>query len=495
MKIKRDEILSATLDYFSDYFNLISRSDMEDHLNEVIDLRLEFLEWLGLQADEWMRVIIDPIPDPDREAARRLQTIARVTLKRNVSLEEAILNRLSYGSKLSKKILKALDKYSQRIRSAAMDQTKQANLLLRISSLKDKVAAYVAANRQPNSDIITILSANPLDILQASYRCEYNSCFRPGGEYQFAPFVILGYPTTLIAYGADKKDYDNGKIHKRWRTWVMVPSADEIQIGRYYGNPTRAELRGIRRLLEMLLDSKFAGEQRYWKYKGESDNSALTYPFDNLNFVYYDDVKVWSAEEKKHVVFGNYIGVDVEDYFATQRCDCCGHYASDIILVEGDYCVCEDCLEEYYIFCDVCEEYHRVEGSIYTEDCHWICEGCYSDGNGWQCSNCGEYYFYEDDLRTDYDDNAVCARCAANDYARCEICDALVHEDAATHVDGDNVYVCPNCVDEVDVCDKCGKQYLIRNMSEHNNSYYCDECYDEIEEEVEDEEETDVLFG
>lgn len=129
-------------------------------------------------------------------------------------------------------------------------------------------------------------------------------------------------------------------------------------------------------------------------------------------------------------------------------CDCCGEYVlGDLTSVEGRYgnYVCEDCLSEYYEYCNDCDEYHSRENMYYIEDENrYVCRDCID--NYTYCPECGFYY--------------------SNDSTR--------------YVESENAYICDNCIDEyfTECCD-CGEYYRNRDIFlDENDNPRCEDCHE-----------------
>lgn len=126
-----------------------------------------------------------------------------------------------------------------------------------------------------------------------------------------------------------------------------------------------------------------------------------------------------------------------------ERCENCG----EIFLIcnmtevhDGD-CVCQDCLEEHYVQCDVCGDWCKKGdiNTIHTSDDHYFCcEDCAHYAVYRNCAHCGEWV-HEEYMRNTYDDELVCDRCIDNNYTYCD--------DVVTYVINDDAYY-----DEEDGC-------------------------------------------
>jgi len=74
---------------------------------------------------------------------------------------------------------------------------------------------------------------------------------------------------------------------------------------------------------------------------------------------------------------------DCQEYF---------HYESMVHI--GNFYVCQDCFDRYWIYCDECGEPERIENTITTLEGNILCESC-ALRLGARCCICGEFYFYD----------------------------------------------------------------------------------------------------
>lgn len=91
----------------------------------------------------------------------------------------------------------------------------------------------------------------------------------------------------------------------------------------------------------------------------------------------------YCAECGEEIDEGSGICIDGEWYCedCVYWCPHCESYHARATYVYGtDAYVCDYCLDEYYVYCDSCNEYHLKEDSIYVSDMNkWFCECCYDD--------------------------------------------------------------------------------------------------------------------
>lgn len=168
-------------------------------------------------------------------------------------------------------------------------------------------------------------------------------------------------------------------------------------------------------------------------------------------------------------------------------CECCGATVDELFSVhdsDGDLInVCEDCRDEHYTYCDICDEYYP-NGDVEYVDGRNICSSCL-DEYCEECAECGEYHLRSNmrPARKNGDEVYVCEDCL-DDYYYCTRCGELCHiDDLRTFykADGDTEMVCDECEDRYDECPHCGELIEILPDGTCPN---CGAIVEEKEEEV-----------
>ena len=153
---------------------------------------------------------------------------------------------------------------------------------------------------------------------------------------------------------------------------------------------------------------------------------------------------------------GNHHGCEdnIDCCSSGEVCECCGrHISSDDVHWVGDYPYCDDCVT----WCECCDEYEV------SENCTWIeSESIY-----------------------------VCESCLENYFERCEHCGEWFRREDMRYVESSDRCVCDDCLDEYyTTCEDCGEYFLTDETYELDGRNYCEVCYnDKLEEMEEDEEE------
>lgn len=163
-------------------------------------------------------------------------------------------------------------------------------------------------------------------------------------------------------------------------------------------------------------------------------------------------------------------GVYCEDCGEGNECDeCGGHYRElyDVRNSRGEWIqVCERCCDEYYTYCDECEEYWpndcttEVDGRYYCDDC--LDECCE------RCDECDEWH-RSDSMYDAYREGRevrVCSDCRDEHYYGCDCCGDLHHYDDMHRVyraNGYEDFVCNDCADNYDCCPHCDELIEIKD--------------------------------
>lgn len=172
------------------------------------------------------------------------------------------------------------------------------------------------------------------------------------------------------------------------------------------------------------------------------------------------------------IVCGEETSADVycEDCGEGNECDeCGGHYRElyDVRNSRGEWIqVCERCRDEYYTYCDECEEYWpndcttEVDGRYYCDDC--LDECCE------RCDECDEWH-RSDSMYDAYREGRevrVCSDCRDEHYYGCDCCGDLHHYDDMRRVyraNGYEDFVCDDCADNYDCCPHCDELIEIKD--------------------------------
>jgi len=410
----------------------ISLSNFAEIIWRSLEARRPMLDYLGLWNPE-LRIEFEPVVVPPDHWIEAMGRICKQYLGKEYSREELILGREANGAKIWKKLRRKLPQ-------------PMFDLLLRKMQVHSK----------KNDNVRHYLSARPIDILAAGM-FDWNvatSCFRPDGEYKYAPHVILQAGNTLIAYGLegeDKKPWD-----KVWRTWVFFKNANEFYIGRKYGRVDDAILRGLRRYIEMRIDNAVLGRNRFWRIQYDKNVDYWITEGTLFERVYYDNASqvIYTQEAIDQQIWKrNLHSFEPLVVEADARCERCGIALTEDEVYYGpdDYPYCESCWDELFTFCCHCDYTGLREDMIEGPDGYLYCE------------NCANELFDE-----------------------CEDCGDTVWREQMYYIDDGDYYVCEDCFERnYIVCEKCNQSFYKDNVERIGNSYYCSDCAEEIREEME----------
>ena len=172
-------------------------------------------------------------------------------------------------------------------------------------------------------------------------------------------------------------------------------------------------------------------------------------------------------------------------------------------IVFGARPICIDCGSEHYeneniSCCGTDVEYCESCGCrIDSEGAYWIegyayCGDCVS-----YCEHCDEHYPNRN--VHEIDGRYVCDDCIkySGDYTFCSSCGEIHHFDYM-QVTEDGEWFCEDCAeDELYTCEECGKVYMKEDIfyDDITDEYYCEDCYDNLVEERENEDEDDNLIA
>ena len=221
-----------------------------------------------------------------------------------------------------------------------------------------------------------------------------------------------------------------------------------------------------------------------------------------------------------------------EHYVACKECGHM-HHKDKMVRLNKDY-ICEDCyIEKYekeYSYCYDClslikkgEEIQAIAEEDGEEKEVVICPSCYNKEYE-ECMCCGKVFFaynmhdvYEGILcEKCYEDNAsicdgcgtehlnkemkwfwngrkevaYCSSCVEEHTFECDVCGKVKLNSEGYYLDNMDLQICDDCYSNViEICNHCGELML-----QEDNQYVegfgnvCPHCYEELEEEIEDEE-------
>lgn len=181
-------------------------------------------------------------------------------------------------------------------------------------------------------------------------------------------------------------------------------------------------------------------------------------------------------------------GMYCDDCGEGGACDECGGHCGELYDVRdsrGDWIqVCERCRDEYYTYCDECEEYWPND-CVTEVDGRYYCDSCLEE-NCEQCDECGTWHD-SDSMYDAYHDGRevrICGDCRDEYYYGCDCCGDLHHYDDMHRVyraNGYEDFVCDDCAENYEECPHCGE------LMEMKDDGTCPHCGVVLAEDEEDE--------
>ena len=197
------------------------------------------------------------------------------------------------------------------------------------------------------------------------------------------------------------------------------------------------------------------------------EDDLIKYAINNQDLELWDDehlemFKLGKCYYTDIVTYDRFIGEDAHgntfcpkaiSLEIVRRCDECREWYSDDEMTETSHgYVCQDCIEERYVYCEICGCYERETEAHYDDhNDYYVCDDCFQRYYDY-CWYTKEYYPIDDlvSVRTSYNDYMQCFR----EYAM------------------DNLPYCDECGDYIDpyfynydrdCCIACEPEDIIRN--------------------------------
>jgi hypothetical protein len=479
------------MDKIRDWLNQEEITD--DYLDEAISNHFKnkagLIKRLGLnQENHYRQSFILPTMVENRPLAKRfLEDIEALTDGLYKFLDLAFMWQGKNKVRLGKIIPIAFDRYCIEIdnnRDRRYDFNAFRELLLNSINIRN---GYSLANieeskdyrRQHRDKIIHLLSchygdyikngrmgwysANPYDYFTLSgYDCTYTSCVRIGGEY-FNSVLHYLESDCMIPYFITEE-----KSMKKIGRCCSYLSNDVIATGRMFGSMFDCDTLVYRDKLQEM----FGGR---WIVRGHISSDYI----HNNSSAYVDNgygvVTIRKESDCPYVAIPRGL------------CLACGGENNG-----EDNGVCRDCHDEYhYNTCQSCGDRMTEDEQVYIEDIdeYW-CNSCASD-NACVCDRCDRWFTSDNILSVNEGDLHYCQSCAdrRGGIVECDRCGDLYTSDMIVTIEDIHTSVCDSCADKYYVrCAKCDKYFEEHEHLDGDN--YCEDCYNTIMEERENDEES-----
>ena len=322
----------------------------------------------------------------------------------------------------------------------------------------------------------TVLSINPLDYLTMSFGNSWASCHTidkknkrrmPNsyeGMYSSGTMSYMLDPSSMVFYTVDssyKGDeyWTEPKITRQMFHW----GEDKLVQGRLYpqdNDGARGAYDPNRNIVQEIMSIAF-GFTNLWTVKRGTEYSSK---YINSRGTHYCDYRNF-----ENCTLSRIVGRDNDNSFyvgaapiciecgnthrqssnincchdGVNRCVHCGRYLTDdddIIWINGDP-YCSDCV--YY--CDCCEEYH-IDSTTYIErEDVYVCENCLNDYYV-HCDICNTWVHVDDMTHIAGEDINICNDCRDEKYCLCADCETWYKVDDMTE-DEDGVCRCMACTE------------------------------------------------
>ena len=352
----------------------------------------------------------------------------------------------------------------------------------------------------------TILSINPLDYLTMSFGNSWASCHTidksnkrnmPNsyeGQYSSGTMSYMLDPSSMVFYTVDSSyegtDYwSRPKICRQMFHW----GEDKLVQGRLY--PQDNDYNGdaykpYREIVQEIMSIIFEFPNLWSTTKGTEAASRYinTYGTHYTDYEHYSNCRLCRVQGKDNENRFN-VGADpiCIECGCTHDCEeninCCsrdGYYCADcgewihtddVRWVDGEP-YCSDCID----YCSRCGEYYREEGTYIESENRYVCGHCL-DNYYEYCEECDEYVDSRYVTYVESENIYVCDDCLSNNYTRCECCgDYYKDEDFTLDADGNSI--CSECLYEhYSSCDGCGEYYKNDQVQEDELGHWlCADC-------------------
>ena len=326
----------------------------------------------------------------------------------------------------------------------------------------------------------TVLSVNPLDYLTMSFGNSWASCHTiDKRNKRDMPNNYSGcYSSGTISYMLDEPS-------------MVFYTVDASYNGNEYWDQPKIN----RQMFHYAEDKLVQG--RLYPQDNDGNNSAYT-PYRNIVqkiiSEIFDFPNLWKVSRD----FNCYIyskGTHYKDYCQYENCNMSrpnGNENENYMTI-GHMPICIECGNEHdtedNINCcysqNVCSSCGR---RISNDEAYFINDEAYCNGCVSYCDICDNYYPNGDGTYIASEDRYVCDSCLDQYYTQCERCGEYVDNECVTHVESE-YDVCSDCLEEYySICAHCGEWHRTFRMFEHNGVLYCRDCYSELFECAEQEE-------
>jgi hypothetical protein len=327
----------------------------------------------------------------------------------------------------------------------------------------------------------TILSINPLDYLTMSFGNSWASCHtidkenRRGmpnsysGQYSSGTISYMLDGSSMVFYTVDTKyDSDDYWTQPKINRQMFHYGEDKLVQGRLYPQSNDDNDDGgyaqYRNIVQEIISIIFDFPNLWVLQKGCCASNKFIYSYGThyRDYSHFDNCSLSKIKDKnndKCFIVG-----------ATPICIECGsrHEIEDNINCCADKRRCKCCGQ-----------------LIHEDDGHWIDDEFYCDDCVKYCDECGYYELNSRIRYVESTDRWVCDSCLEDDYSYCDHCGKYYPNHRVRYLDNLNETICNDCLRvHYSRCDGCGDWYENSELHECGDEYYCDDCYEEEDEDV-----------
>lgn len=322
----------------------------------------------------------------------------------------------------------------------------------------------------------TVLSINPLDYLTMSFGNSWASCHTidkenkrdmPNsyeGMYSSGTVSYMLDPSSMVLYTVDA-DYEGTeywsqpKINRQMFHW----GEDKLVQGRLYPQDNDYCVDGYtiyRNIVQEIMACIF-DFPNLWKISKGTENASKYIYSEGTHYRDYQSYENCSLSRPKGSENECTFQVGAEPiciecgnrHSVRENINCCASHKyicehcgcvvdeDDVIEIDGDY-YCRDCVE----YCDRCGEYHRGDSHYIPSEDRYVCEDCWENYYEY-CEDCDEPYSRYNMVWVDSVGQYVCQDCVDRYYTRCDKCGELYPN--CDIIEHDGKHYCDSCHEEL----------------------------------------------
>ena len=349
-----------------------------------------------------------------------------------------------------------------------------------------------------------VISNYPRDLLFPNLG-NFRSCLSQDGEYRSGVISYMRSLDYLLVYftkGDEKSRYQE-MFRRVWRAYTVVGEVDESKIIAFLRTyPLQLgenEAKYYLKLIRKFFFPELSAIDFDYVYEDENDvdtekfmvllsSDLANHSVLSADRTYFDGYRYALLQNNKNM--GEWLkAANCQFNIEKPICYTCGNFNEARDSIHCYYCwesdkegftcyncgdfyegepyswydgepLCQYCYEEFYFYCDSCQDILPNERCCIVRTPHgtiYLCSSCVEqDQDVWGCERCGEYYDSEL-MYIVYDKNGnehyLCENCKDyNDIWECDYCDEYAYSDAMVDVliDGTEYVICPLCQEHFD---------------------------------------------